>query len=63
MFWLGFHKDIKNLIVILRKNLFPVHIEEKGINRYLSRATIRPSATVALRFSKPFQPIVLSYHM
>ena len=43
--WLGFHKDIKNLILILRKNLFPVHIVEKVINRYLSRATIRPSVS------------------
>ena len=48
MFWLGFHKDIKNLIVILRKNLFPVHIAE-GINRYLSRATIPPSASSQLQ--------------
>ena len=37
--WLGF------LILILRKNLFPVHIVEKVINRYLSRATIHPSAS------------------
>ena len=43
--WLGFHKDIKNHILILRKNLFPVHIVEKVINRYLSSATIRPSAS------------------
>lgn len=43
--WLGFHKGIKNLILILRKNLFPVHIVEKVINRYLSRATIRPSGS------------------
>ena len=47
--WLGFHKDIKNLIFILRKNLFPVHIVEKVINRYLSRATIRPSASSQLQ--------------
>ena len=43
--WLGFHKDIKNLILILRKDLFPVHIVEKVTNSYLSRATIRPSAS------------------
>ena len=42
--WLGFHKDIKDLALILRKNLFPVHIVEV-INRYVSRATIRPSAS------------------
>ena len=43
--WLGFHKDIKDLTLIPRKNLFPVHIVEKVINRYVSRATIRPSAS------------------
>ena len=43
--WLGFHKDIKDLILILRKNLFPFRILEKVINGYVSRATIRPSAS------------------
>ena len=57
--WLGFHKDNhKNLILrlILRKNLFPVHIVEKVINRYLSSATIRPSA------SSQVQQTVLTYY-
>ena len=31
--WLGFHKDIKDLTLILRKNLFPVCIVEKVINK------------------------------
>ena len=43
--WLGFHKDIKDLTLILVKNLFPVRMVEKVINRYVSRATIRPSAS------------------
>ena len=43
--WLGFHKDVKDLTLILRKNLFPVRMVEKVINRYVSRATIRPSAS------------------
>ena len=43
--WLGFHNDIKDLTLILRKNLFPVSMVEKVINRYVSRATIRPSAS------------------
>ena len=43
--WLGFHKDIKDVALILRKNLFPVRMVEKVINRYVSRATIRPSAS------------------
>ena len=37
--WLGF------LILFLRKNLFPVHIVQKIINRYLSRATIKATQT------------------
>ena len=43
--WPVFHKDIKDLTLILRKNLFPVRMVEKVINRYVSRATIRPSAS------------------
>ena len=43
--WLGFHKDIKELTLILRKNLLPIRMLEKIINRYVSRATIRPSAS------------------
>ena len=42
--WPAFHKDIKDLTLILRKNLFPVRMVKKVINRYVSRATIRPSA-------------------
>ena len=30
--WLGFHKDIKDLTLILPKNLFPLCIVEKVIN-------------------------------
>ena len=41
--WLGFHNDIKNLTLILRKNLFPVNIIEKVVNQYVSRAQVRPS--------------------
>ena len=47
--WLGFHKDIKHLTLILRKNLFPVDIVEKVINRYVSRATSRPSASAQVQ--------------
>ena len=31
--WLGFHEDINKLTDILKKNLFPVHLIEKIINR------------------------------
>ena len=35
--WLRFHEDINNLIDILKKNLFPAHLIEKIINRYITR--------------------------
>ena len=41
--WLSFHDVIKNLTIILRKNLFPVNIIEKVVNQYVSRAQVRPS--------------------
>jgi len=47
--WLGFHKDIKHLTLILRKNLFFVDIVEKVINRYVSRATSRSSASAQVQ--------------
>jgi len=47
--WLGFYKDIKHLTLILRKNLFPVDIVEKVINRYVSRATSRLSASAEVQ--------------
>ena len=34
--WLGFHKDIVNLAFILRKNLFPVHLIDKCVYRFLN---------------------------
>ena len=34
--WLGFHEDINNLTDILKKNLFPAHLIEKIINRYIT---------------------------
>ena len=34
--WLSFHEDIKKLTKILQKNLFPVHLVQNTINRYLA---------------------------
>ena len=34
--WLGFHEDINNPTDILKKNLFPAHLIEKIINRYIT---------------------------
>ena len=42
--WLGFHKDIVNLVFILRKNLFPVHLIDKCVYRYLNTAIDRNSS-------------------
>ena len=33
---LGFHEDITELLNILKKNLFPAHLIEKVINRYIT---------------------------
>ena len=30
--WLGFHNDVKNLIFVLQKNLFPLHLTEEVTN-------------------------------
>ena len=35
--WLGFHKDTTKLMDILKKNLFPAHLIEKFINRYITK--------------------------
>ena len=34
--WLGFYEDINKLTDILKKNLFPAHLIEKIINRYIT---------------------------
>ena len=35
--WAGFHKDIKYLTQILKKNLFPTNLIERVINQYVTR--------------------------
>ena len=47
--WLGFHEDITKLTKILQKNLFPVHLVENIINRYLTRTRhgCNPPASVS----------------
>ena len=34
--WLGLHEDITKLMEILKKNLFPAHLIERAVNRYIS---------------------------
>ena len=36
--WSGFHNDVKHLTFVVRKNLFPTHLIDKVLNRYISRA-------------------------
>ena len=43
--WLGFHNDIVKLVFILRKNLFPVHLTDKCVYRYLNTAIDRNGST------------------
>ncbi|RMX49023.1 hypothetical protein pdam_00018097 [Pocillopora damicornis] len=38
--WLGFHEDIKRLTKILKKNLFPAHLVERVVNRYLTPLSV-----------------------
>ena len=35
--WVGFHEDIKKLVLILRKNLFLSHIVERVISQYIAK--------------------------
>ena len=35
--WLGFHEDINKLTDVLKQNLYPAHLIEKIINRYITR--------------------------
>ena len=34
--WLGLHEDLTNLMDILKKNLFPAHLIERVVNRYVT---------------------------
>ena len=43
--WLGFHKDIAKLVFILRKNIFPAHLINKCVYRYLNTAMDRYGST------------------
>ena len=60
-FWLGSHNEIKDLTLILGKNLFPVHIVEKVFTRYVSKATIRPSASSQVQQTAPTYYYKLPY--
>ena len=59
--WLGFHYDIQNLFVIMRKNLYPGHVL-KLINSYITKAAegdgARPVNAVEEQESPTF-PLIL----
>ena len=48
--WLGFHNDLQNLLAILRKNLYPEHVLDMLLHRYVTTAVegndTRPSTGV-----------------
>ena len=55
--WVVFHEDIKKLLVILRKNLFPSHIVERVIRQYITKPQTLPNIpasppSISTRFFK-----------
>ena len=58
--WIGFHEDIKKLLLILRKNLFPSHIVERVIKQYITK-TQNLSNTLASPPSNPTHFFKLPY--
>ena len=48
--WLGFDNDIQKLFVILRKNLYPEHVLNRMIYRYIFVSNNRNHRTFVLRF-------------
>jgi len=38
--WLGFHNDIQNLFTILRENLFPDHVLDGLLHRYVTKTVV-----------------------
>ena len=46
--WLGLHEDITRLMDILKKNLFPAHLIERVVNRYVTGTLGNHSPSVSL---------------
>ena len=51
--WLGFHDDIKKLVLILRINVFAIHLIDTCINRLSCKAVIRDGST----YTRPPIPV------
>ena len=52
--WLGLHEDITKLMDILKKNLFPAHLIERVVNRYVTGSLSNHSPSVPLPTSPTF---------
>jgi len=46
--WLGLHEDVTKLMDILKKNLFPAHLIERVVNRYVTGTLSNHSPSVSL---------------
>ena len=51
--WLGLHEDITKLTEILKKNLFPAHLIEKVVNRYITGTHSNHCPRVSLPTTSP----------
>ena len=52
--WPGLHEDITKLMDILKKNLFPAHLIERVVNRYITGTLSNHSPRVSLPSSPTF---------
>ena len=52
--WPGLHEDITKLMDILKKNLFPAHLIERVVNRYVTGTLSNHSPRVSLPSSPTF---------
>ena len=58
--WLGLHEDITKLTEILKKKLFPAHVIEKVVNRYITGTHSNHCPRVCLPTTSPtfyFNPL------
>ena len=51
--WLGLHEEITKLTEILKKNLFPAHLIEKVVNRYITGTHSNRCPRVSLPTTSP----------
>ena len=52
--WPGLHEDITKLMDILKKNIFPAHLIERVVNRYITGTLSNHSPRVSLPSSPTF---------